>query len=70
MYGKGVIRVVEQYNGTINGEKFADIVGKRFSQLVQDSAQLTLGYFVQDNDLLQNRKKAKDALAKVKAPLT
>ena len=69
MYGKGVIGV-EQYTGSINGEKFADIVRKRFPQVVQDSAHQTGGYFVQDNDPSQNSKKAKDALAKVKAPLT
>ena len=68
-YGKGLVEV-EQYNGTINSKKFADIVRKRFPQLVQDNANPTRGYFVQDNDPSQNSKKAKDALAKVKAPLT
>ena len=65
-YGKGVIGV-EQYTGSINGEKFADIVRRHFPQLVQDGANPTGGYFVQDNDPSQNSKKAKEALAEVKA---
>ena len=65
-YGKGVIGV-QQYEGSINGAKYADIIHTHFPQLLQDGANPTGGYFVQDNDPSQNSRKARDALKEVKA---
>lgn len=65
-YGKGVIGV-HQYEGSITGEKFADIVRKHFPQLLKDGSNPSGGYFIQDNDPSQNSRKAKDALKEVKA---
>ena len=65
-YTKGVIGV-QQYEGSINGPKYADIIHTHFPQLLQDGANPTGGYFVQDNDPSQNRRKARDALKEVKA---
>jgi transposase len=65
-YGKGVIGV-HQYEGSINGEKYAEIVRKHFPELKRDGANPSGGYFVQDNDPSQNSRKAKDALQEVKA---
>ena len=52
-YGKGVIGV-HQYFGSINGDKYADIVRTTFPQLLRDGTNPSGGYFIQDNDPSQN----------------
>ena len=65
-FNKGVIGV-QQYTGSINGEKYAEIVRTHFPQLLTEGANPRGGYFVQDNDPSQNSRKAKNALQEVKA---
>ena len=65
-YGKGVIGV-HQYYGSIDGEKYADIVRKHFPTLIKEGANPSGGYFIQDNDPSQNSAKAQKALKEVKA---
>ena len=67
-YGKGVIGV-QQYNGHICGEKFADIVRSNFPRMFEKSANPTGRYFLQDNDPSQVSKVAIKAMADVNAHL-
>ena len=65
-YGKGVIGV-QQYYGSINGEKYASIVRTHFPQLLASGTNPKGGYFIQDNDPSQNSRAARDAMKEVKA---
>ena len=65
-FGKGVIGV-HQYFGSINGEKYANIVRTHFPQLLKEGTNPNGGYFIQDNDPSQNSAAAKEALKEVKA---
>ena len=65
-YGQGVIGV-HQYFGSINGEKYAQMVRQYFPDLLKNGANPGGKYFVQDNDPSQNSALAKEALKEVKA---
>ena len=52
-FGKGVIGV-HQYQGNINGEKYAQIVREKFQDLFEKSANPKGRYFIQDNVLSKN----------------
>lgn len=67
-YGKGVIDV-HQYQGNINGEKYAQIVCDKFPDFFGKSANLKGRYFMQDNGPSQNSHIANEAFEQVKAIL-
>ena len=67
-YGKGVIDV-HQYQGNINGEKYAQIVRDKFPDFFGKSANLKGRYFMQDNGPSQNSHIANEAFEQVKAIL-
>ena len=67
-HGKGVIGA-HQYEGNINGEKFAEIVRTTFPTMYENSANPTGRYFVQDGDSSQNSAVAREALVDVNAHL-
>lgn len=65
-YSKGVI-LAEQYEGHLNGQKFADFVREQFSTLFQNSSNKKGKLFLQDGDPSQNSRKAQDAIAAIGA---
>ena len=67
-YGKSVIDV-HQYQGNINGEKYAQIVRDKFPDFFGKSANLKGRYFMQDNGPSQNSHIANEAFEQVKAIL-
>ena len=65
-YGKGVI-LAEQYEGNINGQKFADFVRDKFPDLFERSVNTRGKLFLQDGDPSQNSRKAMTAIYEVHA---
>ena len=65
-YGRGVV-LCEQYEGRLNGEKFAEFVRTSLPQAFADSPNPRGKLFLQDGDPSQNSKKAKDALVSIGA---
>lgn len=65
-HGKGVI-LAEQYEGKLNGEKFADFVRARFPYMFENSNNSRGKLFLQDGDPSQNSKKANVAIDEVGA---
>ena len=65
-YGRGFI-LAQQYDGHLNGQKFADFVREQFPQLFTRSANPRGRLFLQDGDPSQNSRKAKDAFDDVHA---
>ena len=55
-YMKGVI-LCEQYEGRINGEKFANFVRKHFEKTFERNANLTGKLLLQNYDPSQNSKR-------------
>ena len=65
-FNKGVI-LAEQYEGNLNGQKFADFVCEQFPTLFENSSNKNGKLFLQDGDPSQNSRKAQDAIAAVGA---
>lgn len=65
-YNKGVI-LAEQYEGHLNGQKFADFVREQFPILFENSSNKKGKLFLQDGDPSQNSRKAQEAIAAVGA---
>ena len=65
-YSKGVI-LAEQYEGHLNGQKFANFVREQFPTLFQNNSNKKGKPFLQDRDPSQNSRKAQDAIAAVGA---
>ena len=65
-YNKGVI-LAEQYEGHLNGQKFADFVREQFPKLFENSSNKTGKLFLQDGDPSQNSRKAQQAISAVGA---
>jgi transposase len=65
-YSKGVI-FCEQYEGRLNGQKFAEFVRTKLPDAFANSVNPTGKYFLQDGDPSQNSKKAEDAFISIGA---
>ncbi len=65
-YNKGVM-LAEQYEGQLNGQKFADFVREQFPTLFENSCNKKGKLFLQDGDPSQNSRKAQDAMSRVGA---
>ena len=65
-YNKGVI-LAEQYEGHLNGQKFADFVREQFPKLFENSSNKTGKLFLQNGDPGQNSRKAQQAISAVGA---
>lgn len=63
-HGKGVIACY-QYMGSINGEKFAEFIEKRFPGMFERGNNVKGKLFLQDGDPSQNCKLAQEAMDKV-----
>lgn len=67
-YNRGMI-LADQYDGRMNGEKFAAFIDKVFPRLFQESSNPQGKLFLQDGDPSQNSKKAKVAMEKIGADI-
>ena len=65
-YGKGVL-LAEQYEGQLNGEKFADFIKANFPTVFAASSNPRGKLFLQDGDPSQNSRKAEEAMKVVGA---
>ena len=65
-YKKGVI-LAEQYEGQLNGQKFAEFVREQFPTLFERSSNPKGKLFLQDGDPSQNSRKAREAMYQVGA---
>ena len=65
-YGRGVV-LCEQYEGRLNGQKFADFVRERLPEAFKESVNPRGKLFLQDGDPSQNSKLAKDAIYSIGA---
>ena len=65
-YNKSVI-LAEQYEGNLNGQKFANFVREQFPTVFENSCNKKSKLFLQDGDPSQNSRKAKEAIAAVGA---
>ncbi len=65
-YNRGVI-LAEQYEGNLNGEKFANFIREQFPSLFEKSSNPKGKLFLQDGDPSQNSMKAQNAMRSVRA---
>jgi len=65
-YQKGVI-LAEQYEGQLNGKRFAEFVREQFPALFERSSNARGKLFLQDGDPSQNSRKAQEAMRQVGA---
>ena len=65
-YQKGVI-LAEQYEGQLNGKRFAEFVREQFPTLFERSSNARGKVLLQDGDPSQNRRKAQEAMRQVGA---